>query len=433
MALLNEREEYLYNEIFAFAEKIFPYTRSITGDGVRQTLYEIRKILPDLTVYEVPSGTQVFDWQVPNEWNIRDAYVMDESGNRVIDWRKNNLHVVSYSVPVNTIISLEELDAHLYSLPEQPDAIPYITSYYQPRWGFCITHNERRKLKAGQYRVLIESQLESGSLTYGELIIPGKEKHEILLSTCICHPSMANNECSGLAVATFMAKWLSEQSRRRYTYRIVYVPETIGAIAYLSRNLRHMKKHVIAGFTVNCVGDDRVYSFMPSRLGNTIADKVALNVLRNHVSQFTNYQFLERGSDERQYCAPGIDLPVVSIMRSKYGTYPEYHTSLDNLNLISPAGLGGAYEVIRKCLALLESNRRYKVTILCEPQLGKRGLYPELSTISSINQVKDMMNLLVYCDGNHDLIDIADKIHVPIEECCSIADKLLQHGLLEIS
>lgn len=371
MEKFNDPEKNLYNQMFAFAVKIFPYSRSITGNGVRQTLHDIQQLLPGLTVHEVPTGTQAFDWQVPNEWNIHDAYVMDADGNRVIDWRRNNLHVVSYSVPVDTIMSLQELDEHLFSLPEEPDAIPYITSYYEPRWGFCIAHNERMKLKEGQYRVVIDSQLKSGSLTYGELIIPGEERLEILLSTYICHPSMANNECSGLVVTSFLAKWLTEQPRLRYTFRIVYVPETIGSIVYLSRNLEYLKNHVIAGFVVNCVGDDRAYSFMPSRLGNTIADKVALNVLRDHVSQFTQYSFLQRGSDERQYCAPGVDLPVVSIMRSMYGKYPEYHTSLDDLNLITPLGLGGGYEVIKKCLIAIEKNYKYKVTVLCEPQLGK--------------------------------------------------------------
>jgi aminopeptidase-like protein len=427
----NEPENNLYQQIYDFVERIYPFPRSITGNGVRQTLREIQHLLPALTIHEVPSGTQAFDWQVPNEWNIHDAYVMDETGKRVVDWQKNNLHVVSYSTPVDTTMSLQELEKHLYSLPDQPDAIPYITSYYRPCWGFCIAHNQRSQLKEGHYRVVIDSQLEPGSLTYGELIIPGEESSEILLSTYVCHPSMANNECSGPAVTTFLAKWLFELPQRRYTYRILYIPETIGSIVYLSRNIEHMKTYTVAGFVVTCVGDNRVFSFMPSRLGNTIADKVALHVLRHHAQEFIHYSFLERGSDERQYCAPMVDLPVVSVMRSKYGEYPEYHTSLDNLTLISPEGLGGAYELLKKCLIALERNYRYKVTTLCEPQLGKRELYPTLSTKSSVNvQIKVMMNVLAYCDGQHDLIDIADIIRVPIETYYPIVDLLLEQNLL---
>jgi aminopeptidase-like protein len=431
MIPMSQAEESLYQQMYAFAEKIFPFPRSITGNAVRQTLHEIKQLLPELTIHEVPTGTQTFDWQVPKEWNIRDAYVMDESGNRVIDWQKNNLHVVSYSTPVDMTLSLQELDEHLYSLPEQPDAIPYITSYYQPRWGFCIAQNKRQQLKEGRYRVVINSELEPGSLTYGELLLPGEESCEVLLSTYICHPSLANNECSGPVVTTFLAKWLGEQFRRRYSYRIVYIPETIGAVVYLSRHLEYMRTWTVAGFVVTCVGDNRAYSFMPSRLGNTIADKVALHILKNYAPGFISYAFVERGSDERQYCAPGVNLPVVSVMRTKYGEYPEYHTSLDDLSLISSEGLGGAYEILKKCLVALEHNYRYQVTVLCEPQLGKRGIYPTLSTKSSGCQVKDMMNLLVYCDGQHDLVDVAETIKVPIEGCYSIVDKLLEHGLLE--
>lgn len=427
----SEPDNNLHRQIYAFVKRIFPFPRSITGNGVRQTLREIQQLLPALTIHEVPSGTRAFDWEVPNEWNIRDAYVMDETQKRVIDWRENNLHVVSYSTPIATSMSLQELDEHLHSIPEQPDAVPYITSYYSPRWGFCIAHKQRTQLKEGRYRVVIDSRLEPGSLTYGELLIPGEEASEILLSTYICHPSMANNECSGPAVATFLAKYLLEQSYRRYSYRIVYIPETIGSIVYLSRNMEHMKTHTIAGFVVTCVGDNRAFSFMPSRLGNTLADKVALHILRHHASEFIHYSFLDRGSDERQYCAPGIDLPVVSLMRSKYGRYPEYHTSLDDLTLVSPEGLGGAYELLKKCLIALERNCHYKVRTLCEPQLGKRNLYPTLSTKTSVNhQVKVMMNLLAYCDGQHDLIDIADVINVSIEECYSIVNLLLQQYLL---
>jgi aminopeptidase-like protein len=423
-------KEGLGEQIHALVERIFPLPRSITGNGVRQTLREIQRLLPALVIREVPSGTRVFDWEVPDEWNIRDAYAMDESGERVIDWQKNNLHVVSYSAPVDTLMSLKELDNHLYSLPDQPEAIPYVTSYYERRWGFCIPHNQRARLRDGRYRVVIDSKLEPGSLTYGEMIIPGEEPSEVLLSTYVCHPSMANNECSGLAVATFLAKWLSDRPRRRYTYRVVFVPETIGSIAYLSRNLDDMKRRVIAGYNITCVGDDRCYSYLPSRQGKTLADRVALHVLTHLHRDFVRYTYLDRGSDERQYCAPGVDLPVASVMRSKYATYPEYHTSLDDLSLVTPSGLQGGYDVLRTCIECIEADERLRVTVLCEPQLGRRGLYPALSTAQSGLQMRKVMNLIAYCDGTRTLLEVADELNSPLWELVPLVEKLKGHGLL---
>lgn len=400
--------------LFNFAKALYPICRSITGNGVRQTLQIIKDDhIPDLQIHEVPTGTQAFDWTVPKEWNINDAYVTDPEGNKIIDYRESNLHVVGYSIPVTKTVSLDELQEHLYSLPDQPDAIPYVTSYYKERWGFCLTDNQRKQLKPGQYKVYIDSSLKEGSLTYGELILPGKTEKEIFLSTYICHPSMANNELSGPAVTTFIAKWLMAKEDRRYTYRIIFIPETIGSIVYLSKNLDHMKEHIIAGFNVTCVGDDRAYSYLPSKYGYTLADRAAKHVLKHFAPEYQQYSFLERGSDERQYCSPGVDLPVASVMRTKYGQYPEYHTSLDNLDLISPDGLMGGYEVLKKCLECLEANKKYQVTVLCEPQLGKRGLYPTISTKSGASGVRDMMNLLTYCDGSNDLILIAEMINKP--------------------
>jgi aminopeptidase-like protein len=422
----------LPDRLYEFAARLFPICRSLTGEGVRVTLRLIQEILPELRIAEIPSGTQCFDWTIPPEWNIRDAYVRDEFGNKVIDFRRNNLHVVGYSIPVQTSVTLEELDGHLYSLPEQPSAIPYITSYYSPRWGFCLTHEERQKLKPGTYQVVIDSTLEPGVLNYGELILPGREPGEVLLSTYVCHPSMANNEVSGPTVTTFLAKRLSEMTDRRYTYRVVYVPETIGSIAYLSRNLEQMKRNTVAGFVVTCVGDDRCYSYLPSRRGGTLADKVALHVLKTHAPDFHRYPFLERGSDERQYCSVGVDLPVASLMRSKYGTYPEYHTSLDDLNLISPQGLFGTFQLLQKCVTAIERNRKYRVCCPCEPQLGKRGLYPSLSTKTSGRVVRTMMNILAYADGELDLIDIAETIGVSVEECYPIVERLLDARVLDL-
>lgn len=417
-------------QMYEFLSDLFPICRSITGDGVRQTLRAVQKHIP-IEIREVPTGTQAFDWTVPREWNIKDAYVMDESGNKVVDFRKNNLHVLGYSIPVNKVVSYAELQEHLYSLPEQPDAIPYVTSYYQERWGFCIAHSDRIKLKRCNYKVFIDSELKDGYLTYGELVVPGKSQKEVFLSTYICHPSMANDNLSGPTVATFLAKWVMSTDRR-YTYRIAYIPETIGSIVYLSKNLDRMKKNVIAGFNLTCMGDDRQYSYLATRMGNLYVDRVALNVLRHKHPNFVKYSFLDRGSDERQYDAPGVDLPVCSVMRSKYGTYPEYHTSLDNLSLVSPEGLYGAYDVIKECIFLIENDHIYKIKCLCEPQLGRRGLYPTLSAKNSASTVRNMMNFIAYADGKNDLIDISDKIGVPIWELYAIIDQLKSADLLDV-
>ena len=419
------------NDIHNFASKLWRVNRSLTGEGVRQTLTLIKEHLPKLTVKSVPSGTQVFDWIVPPEWHVNEAYITTPNGDKICDFSVNNLHLVGYSIPYNGKITLYELQKHLHSLPEQPSAIPYITSYYEERWGFCLTQEQRDSLEEGEYKVVINSKLFSGQLNYGELILPGESNEEVFLSTYICHPSMANNELSGPTVVTYLAKWLSQLTTHRYTYRFIFIPETIGSITYLSRNYKHLKKNVVAGFNVSCVGDDRSYSYIPSRNGKTISDTVSKHVLKWIDPDYTVYSWLDRGSDERQYCAPGIDLPIASILRTKYGQYPEYHTSLDNLkDVVTPKGLEGGYTAIRRALELLEKNRNYKVNVLCEPQMGKRGLYQTLSIKKKNEQGRLMMDFISHCDGKNSLLDIADLIGVPAWNLYEIISKLESHNLI---
>lgn len=420
-------------DIHELAQKLWPINRSITGDGVRQTLKIIQEHIPDLTITEIASGTPAFDWIIPKEWAVKDAYIVAPNGKKICDFKKNNLHLVGYSTPVSKILKLSELQEHLHSLPSQPTAIPYITSYYKERWGFCLSHEDRQNLEAGEYKVFIDSDLFEGSLTYGELLIKGRLAREIFISTYICHPSMANNELSGPCVATFLAKHLKNLVSTKYSYRFIFVPETIGSIAYLSRNIENLKHAVVAGFNVSCVGDNRDYSYLPSRNGNSLSDHAAKHVLKNICPTFKIYEWGDRGSDERQYCSPGIDLPVASIMRTKYGMYDEYHTSLDDLiNVVTPDGLSGGYNAILRAIEAIERNAYPKMTVFCEPQLGKRGLYPTLSTKASGAEVKLLMDLITWSDGTHSLLDIAELCNCPVWELYPIAERLCKHELMEL-
>jgi aminopeptidase-like protein len=413
------------DNIHELARQLWPLNRSLTGEGVRETLRQIGEHLPNLVINSVPSGTQVFDWTVPKEWIAREAYIINPNGEKICDFSENNLHLLGYSISFNGEVSLKELKEHLYTLPEQPNAIPYITSYYKERWGFCLTQNDFDNLKEGTYQVRIDTKLFDGELNYGELIIPGKSKKEVFLSTYICHPSMANNELSGPTVVTYLSKWLDQLSEREFTYRIIFIPETIGSITYLSINIEKMKQNIVAGFNVSCVGDDRAYSYLPSRNGATISDDIAKHVLKWIDPKFVSYSWLDRGSDERQYCAPGVDLPIASILRTKYGKYPEYHTSLDNLeDVVTSKGLDGGYWAIRKALEIIERNKNFKVTVLGEPQMGKRGLYSTLSTKKGDEQVKLMMDFISQCDGKNSLLNIADYLNVPAWDLYDLVDKL---------
>ena len=419
-------------DIHQFARELWPINRSITGEGVRETLKKISVHLPKLKIKSVSTNTKVFDWIVPKEWSVAEAYIVKPSGEKICDYSKNNLHLVGYSVPFEDEISFDELKKHLYTLPDQPNAIPYVTSYYKDRWGFCLSQDQFNTLENGTYKVVIKSTLFDGKLNYGELLIKGKSDKEIFLSTYICHPSMANNELSGPTVMTFLAKWLQEIYETNFSYRIIFIPETIGSISYLSKNHKVMKNKIFAGFNVSCVGDNRAYSYLPSRNGKTISDMIAKHVLKWIDPNFIEYSWLDRGSDERQYCAPGIDLPIASIFRTKYAQYPEYHTSLDNLeNVVTPEGLDGGYWAIRKAIEAIEKNKKYLTTVFCEPQMGKRGLYPTLSNKAEKKEVQIMMDFVSFCDGKTSLLEIAEGLNLPIWQLYEIVDLLKSHNLID--
>lgn len=418
-------------EMYCLIEELFPICRSITGQGTRNTLSILQRELPQMTIHNVPSGTQVFDWTVPKEWVIRNAYIETLSGERIIDFKESNLYVLGYSAPIDKIVNKDELLKMVYTLPEQPELIPYVTSYYKERVGFCMSENQKNSLLEEHYHVVIDSEFIDGNLTYGELIIPGQTDEEVFFSTYVCHPSMANNELSGPVVCTALSKHI-QSIDHRYTYRFVFIPETIGSITYLSRNLEYLQQHVIAGYNVSCVGDDRTYSYIESPYADNLADRVIQNVLSFHYPEYKRYSFMQRGSDERQYCSPLVNLPMCAVCRSKYEEYPEYHTSADDLSVVSPEGLQGAFDVLRKCIDLLEYNQKYRITVPCEPQLGKRGLYPTISKKGGYDEVRTLRNFIGYVDGKRDLIEISNRIKADIDTLKPIIINCVQQEIVEI-
>lgn len=419
--------------MYELACKLFPICRSITGVGFRTSLKTLDDAIGEgiLQIHSIKSGTKVYDWVVPQEWQINDAYIITPDGEKICDFKKNNLYVLNYSEGVNDEISLDELQEHLYSIEDYPDAIPYVTSYYKKRWGFCIEHEKRKKLKNGKYKVFIDAKHFDGVLNYADFIIPSTQnnKEEILISTYLCHPSMANNELSGPIVATFLAKWLLKQKERKYNYRFVIIPETIGSIVYINKNLNHLQKYVKAGFVLSCIGDDNAYSLIHSPSENTLADKVALYTLKNK-ENFKRFSFIDRGSDERQYCSPLVNLPVVCICRTRFGDYKEYHTSKDDLNFISEKGLQNSLKAMQEIIMNLEINATYKNTTFCEPNLGKRGLYHAINT-NSTNDIPLSCNFLAYCDGKNDILDIANKLNLQAYEIKELIEKLKFHKLIQ--
>lgn len=418
--------------IFALAAKLYPICRSITGNGVRETLREIGKFIK-LDVHEVPTGTAVFDWTIPCEWNIRDAYIKNERGEKIVDFAHSNLHVVSYSVPVRRSCTLAELKRHLHTLPEQPDLIPYRTSYYTDDWGFCITHRQFESLPDGTYDVVIDSSLEDGFLTYGEYLHKGELQDEFLLSAHVCHPSLANDNCSGVALLTHLAKAIAEL-KTRYSYRFVFAPGTIGAIAWLSRNEAGARliKH---GLILSMVGDAGGPTYKKSRRGNAYIDRAVGHVFRHSGLAYSIIDFFPYGYDERQYCSPGFNLPVGLFQRSKFGSIPEYHTSADNLSFIGADHLARSFTLLAATLDVIENDCICINTLpRCEPQLGRRGLYRSLADDKNAAAANlALLWVLNLSDGGHSLLDIAERANLPFAVVYRSAQLLEQHGLLASS
>lgn len=417
-------------EMHHLIRELYPICRSITGDGVRQTLRIVQQHIP-LVIHEVPTGVQLFDWTTPREWNVHDAYVANVHGERVIDFRASNLHLLNYSTPLRARVSREELHAHLFTLPEQPDLIPYRTSYYTERWGFCVSHAQAAQLTDPYYDVVIDASLEVGHLTYGELVIPGASQDEVFFSTHCCHPSLCNDNLSGIALCTWLAKYIASLSARRYTYRFVFIPGTIGAIAWLALHEAETM-HIRHGLVVACVGDPGSLHYKKSRRGDAEIDRVVQHVLRWSGAAYAVRDFSPYGYDERQYCSPGFDLPVGSLTRTPHGCYPEYHTSADDLTLVQPPYLADSLQKYIQVVETLEHNRRYlNLNPKCEPQLGRRGLYSALGGRKHAGSAElAMLWVLNLSDGEHTLLDIAERANLPFDDMFVAAQLLVEHDLL---
>jgi aminopeptidase-like protein len=417
-------------DLHEFAAELYPICRSITGDGIRRTLAMIQERIP-LQTFEVSTGTQVFDWNVPKEWNVRDAYVADSSGKRVVDFRKCNLHVMNYSVPVHATLPISELRTRLFTIPDHPDWIPYRTSYYKEDWAFCLSHNQMLALDDEEYEVCIDSSLTEGHLTYGECYLPGQTSDEILISCHACHPSLANDNLSGMTVATSLAKFLSARDLR-YSYRFLFIPGTIGAITWLARNKEKVGS-IRGGLVLTCLGDAGIFHYKKSRQGNSEIDRAAANVLKHESRSAEILEFSPYGYDERQYCSPGFDLPIGCLMRSVWGSFPEYHTSADNLDFIQPLQLA---ESLRRCISILdvlESNRLYRnLNPYCEPQLGRRNLYCCTGGQAIGAEINARLWVLNLSDGKYSLLDIAERAGISFSLIRAAADMLFQSGLLSV-
>ena len=415
---------------------LFPICRSITGNGTLKTLKIIKNHFNNLKIKKIKSGTKVFDWKIPPEWNIKDAYIIDKKGNKIINFKRNNLHVVGYSSRINKFIKKKDLKHNLFYLKKQPDAIPYITSYYKKRWGFCLSYKKFKEIDSlysddDKFKVVINSHMNNnGNLNYGELLIKGKSKKEILISTYICHPSMANNELSGPIVSMSLINFFKKKKLNK-SLRFIFIPETIGSIAYISKNLSVLKDKIIGGYNLSCIGDERQHSCMLSKYEKSPSDEAILLAYKKlKIKKFKIYSFLNRGSDERQYNSPGIDLNITSIFRTKYTEYPEYHTSLDDFKVVTLKGLSGGYNVAKNAIKILLDNIYPVSKILCEPQMGKRGLYPTLSVKSKRKKTKTYMDFLQYSDGSNSLNKISKLINLDIKSTKKIYKILGKNKLL---
>jgi aminopeptidase-like protein len=413
---------------YALIRALYPICRSITGNGVRESLGILEQTIP-LQSYEVPTGTQVFDWIVPKEWNIRDAYIKNAAGERVVDFQRSNLHVLNYSLPVHRTMALEELRSHLFSLPESPDWIPYRTSYYREAWGFCVSHRQLESMADGEYEVCIDSTLEPGFLTYGEYRIQGATDDEVLISCHSCHPSLCNDNLSGVAAAACLARYLTSVSLR-YSYRFLWIPGTIGSITWLARNETILPR-IKHGLVLSCIGDAGPFTYKRSRRGNATVDRAVEHVLRHSEQKFEILEFTPYGYDERQYCSPGINLPVGCFMRTPNGRYPQYHTSADDLSLVISSSLGESLLQLLRVIQVLEENGRYfNLNPKCEPQLGRRGLYGQMGGIKNAAAQLAMLWVLNLSDGEHDLLDIAIHSGIPFDQISQAANALKEAGLL---
>lgn len=420
----------LGEELHRFARELYPICRSITGNGLRRTLAMIQERIP-LKTSEVPSRTQVFDWNVPGEWNIRDAFIKSSDGKRVVDFQRCNLHVMNYSTPVHATIPLSELKPHLFTIPERPDWIPYRTSYYKENWGFCLSYKQMLALQDGEYEVCIDSTLAPGHLTYGECYLPGRTEDEVLISCHCCHPSLANDNLSGLTVATHLAQFLSKRDLR-YSYRFLFIPGTIGAITWLARNQADAQR-IRHGLVLTCIGDAGGFHYKKSRRGNADIDRAVMHVLAHQTDSPEFLEFSPYGYDERQYCSPGFNLPVGCLMRSVWGSFPEYHTSADNLEFIHPMRLAESLRICIAVIDVLESNRRYRnLSPHCEPQLGKRGLYRPTGGGILEEELNARLWVLNLSDGEHSLLDIAERSQIVFPMIRDAADLLCENGLLSV-
>ncbi|HWY37023.1 MAG TPA: DUF4910 domain-containing protein [Bacteroidia bacterium] len=422
-------------ELEKYFDRLWPICRSITGNGLRESFRILQEIIP-LELTEVPTGTKAFDWEVPKEWNIKDAYIVTPEGKKICQFKENNLHIVSYSVPKNESIDFAELKKHLFFREDLPEAIPYATSYYKENWGFCISYNEFKSLsQEGEYKIFIDSELKNGSLTYGDLLLKGDTDKEIMFSSYLCHPSMANNELSGPLAMAFLYKKLSSLKKRKYSYRFILAPETIGIITYLSGFGEHLKKKLTAGYVITCVAGKDAFRYKNARRKDSIGDKAAAHVLKHSNEKYDIENFSIGGSDERQYCSIGFNLPVGSLMKSKYQEYKEYHSSLDNKSFIDFSCLAKSVEMYYNFCRTLELNEKYKnLYPNCELQLGKRGLYPTTGGTWGIDieNTRKILHLLAFADGETDLIDIAEQRKLSAHDFEKEISILLEMGLLGV-